>query len=367
MINCSAYLPDDAGGPGRLAEVGLDVLDIRPAELVLPEATVRDERGGRLLTDGLIVDPAGGGGPFAEAGLDHQARAFGLTNAAFHTQRALRYVTGLLGRPLPRLVVRIGMHERPRRWGGGHYRLPARDYDPEETEPIAPTGEVHLGGGRGLLPTPGARPYFAAPAHNMAIVYHEVGHHVCRHTADFRLNRPRPPNRQTNKKIALDEGCCDLLAAILLGTHDIYRWHRAALPPWDRRRRALGRQWTMAHFRGGRSDPHADGTVWASACWSARESVVAAGYDPARFDRMLWRGLELGGAAVAAELGGEVDAQALRLRRHVARQLEAMLRVDPDLADPVLAAMAQHGIWPGASNAELREADRAGRRAVVGA
>src|SRR5882757_4472808 len=153
MTLCSAYLPDDRPGPGRLSEVPLEVLASGPAELVLPEATVRDERGGGLLDGGLVVDPAAGGGPLGDADSDRAARAFGLVNVAFHTQRALRAVAGLLGRPLPHLVVRIGMHDAPRRWGGGHYRLSARSYEPGEPDAVGEAGEVHLGGGSSFLPT----------------------------------------------------------------------------------------------------------------------------------------------------------------------------------------------------------------------
>jgi hypothetical protein len=45
----------------------------------------------------------------------------------------------------------------------------------------------------------------------------------------------------------------------------------------------------------------------------------------------------------------------------VARLLEAMLAADPDLADPVLAGMAAHGIRPNASNVELQRAAPASR------
>jgi hypothetical protein len=344
------YLPDGRPGLGQLGEASLDVLDMGHSELVLPEATVRDERGGRLFDDELVFGPAQGGGPLADLAGDRQARAFGVVNAAFHTQRALRFAAGLLGYPLPGLLVRIGTHDRPHRWGGGHYRLPA-----SSCAEVRPAGEVHLGGGRKFLAAPGGRPYFHAPAHNAAIVYHEVGHHICRHTADFRLNRLRPPQRQTNKKIALDEGTADLIAALLLGTPDIYGWHRRAIPESDLRRRKLDRRWTMAHFRrGGDRDPHAAGTVWASACWSARQAVVAAGADAVRFDAMLLRGLErLGHDGSPAR-----TVQARRDRRHFSRLLAAMAPVDPELAPVVLTAMAGHGIRMGASNAQLCAAAR---------
>jgi hypothetical protein len=192
-------------------------------------------------------------------------------------------------------------------------------------------------------------------------------YHVCRHTADFRLNRLRPAHAQTNKKIPLDEGSADLLTAIMCDTPDIYGWHRAAIPVSDRRRRALGPRATMASFLGGGRDPHADGTIWASACWSARQRVAAGGHNRTRFDRMLLRGLEESRAPDSETRSPDLDptqrtARALQRRRDMARVLEAMLRVDPALAEPVLAAMAAHGIHPGVSNDELADTARTRRR-----
>jgi hypothetical protein len=362
MTWATVYTPDGRPGLGQLYEVDLDVIGMESAELILPEATIRDERGGAFFDDGaLTFDPASGGGPLVAAAPDRQARAFGVVNTAFHAQRALRFAAGLLNHPLPHLLIRIGMHNEPRRWGGGHYRLPGPTY--VEQVAVHPDGEVHLGGGRVFLTSPGGRRYFHAPAHHAAIVYHEVGHHICRHTADFRLNRYRPPDQQTSKKIALDEGTADLFSAIMLGTPDIYGWHRRAVPDWDQRRRKLDPRWTMADFHGGHGqDPHADGTVWASACWSARRAVTAAGVDPVRFDALLLRGLELAGDDEA--MPGE---DPLRRRRHFSRLLAAMTRADPELAPVVLTAMAAHGIHPGASNAQLSEAARAGQDQEVGA
>ncbi|HZZ50500.1 MAG TPA: hypothetical protein VFE65_26715 [Pseudonocardia sp.] len=363
-ITVSAYLPERPPGPGKLAQVPLEVESRGKSELVLPEVTIRDERPVQLLDPGddgdIIVEPCAGGGPLSQPDQDWSARVFGLTNTAYHAQRAMRTVAELLGHPLPRLLVRIGMHESPRRWGGGHYRVAARNYDPPETFDAKTTGEVHIGGGSGLVPGPDGASYFAAPSHNLAIIYHEIGHHVCRHTADFRLNRLRPPTEQTNKKLAVDEGTCDMFTAIMIDSPDIYGWHRAAIPEWDRRRRMLSPQWTMASFQGGRGDPHADGTIWASACWSVRERVIAAGYEPQRFDRMLLRGLEHSWASsIAATMSGMEDdeqfRQALRERRHLATLMGSLIAVDPELAEIVLTAMAPHGIRPGISNVRLRD------------
>lgn len=367
MIIVSAYLPGRPG-PGRLARVPLDVVSRGPAELVLPEATVRDERPMPLLdpsrADDILSDPAGGGGPLVGAERDRDARRFGLTNVAFHAQRALRTAAELLGHPLPHLLIRIGMHESPRRWGGGHYRVAARTYDPPEVGHARTTGEIHLGGGSSLVPSvDGGDSYFAAPSHNLAIINHEIGHHVCRHTSDFRLNRLRAENRQTNKKVAVDEGTCDMFTAIMLDTPDIYGWHRATIPEWDRRRRMLSPQWTMAGFQGSSADPHQDGTIWASACWSARERVAEAGYHRSRFDRMLLRGLELSWqrslAATLTDSEGDDFRLALKQRRYLSAVLEALVAADEELADPVLVGMAAHGIRPAMSNVALREAIQA--------
>lgn len=119
---------------------------------------------------------------------------------------------------------------------------------------MAVTGEVRLGGGAGFLFMPGGDRYCVALSRNLVVICHEVGHHVCQHTADLRLNRLRPAGEQTNKKIALDGGTSGLLSAIGLNRPDICRWHRVAMPTWDPRRRALGPQWIMGHFRGGRTD-----------------------------------------------------------------------------------------------------------------
>lgn len=351
------HLPRGAAGPGEPTETALDVTAVSATSLGLPEVTVRDESGQALLDDGdLRFDPAAGGGPLAPPEAQRQARAFALVNTAFHAQRALKLAAALLGRPLPRLLVRIGLHHEQRSWGGGHYRLPAASYSElPETGPVQPQGEVHLGYGRTYLPVPAPR-YFHAPGHNAAIIYHEIGHHLCRHSADFRLNRLLPPAAQTNRKIALDEGTCDFFAAVLLGSPDIYGWHRARVPVWRQDRRCLDPRWTMACFHGGRDrDPHRDGTIWASALWSARSAVQLAGHDPVRFDAMVVRGLDRFGHADCDDRSEAV----LRRRRHFSRLLAAIVGTDHELAEPVLAAMAAHGIRLGASNAELRERARA--------
>lgn len=358
MTRAAVYLPENAQAPGRLAEVQLEVAERGRDYLRLADVSVLDEGADGIPETGdLAFDPAGGGGPMAGQRAQREARAFGIVNTAFHAQRALGFAQTVLGRPLPHLLIRIGMHQQHGCWGGGHYRLPAANYSElPEAGPIRATGEVHLGSGKRYLPSPAPR-YFHMPGHNAAIICHEVGHHVCRHTADFRLNRLLPGSAQTNRKIALDEGTADYITAVLLDNADIYGWHRSSVPEWRIDRRRLSARWTMAEFRGGKhADPHRDGTIWASALWSARAAVRTSGIAPGRFDAMVLRGLDrIGSARLAA---GRTN-QALRERRYFSRLLESMLAVDPGLEPVVSEAMHAHGITVGASNAALRDSARA--------
>jgi hypothetical protein len=351
-------VPADGPGPGRLAEVNLDA-EICDGRLCLRGLDVADVRT-RLPEGDLRFEPAGGGGPLVQPEEETQARCFGVVNVAFHLQHALRWSERLLGRDLPPLVVRIGTHapQRPR-WAGGHYRLPAERYSElPEPDPPAPTGEIHLGCGGAYLPFELGR-YFDAPAHNPAILYHELGHHICRHTADFRLNARRPQTRQANRKIPLDEGTCDYIAATLTGCPDIFGWHRRHVPNAHPGRRRLDTARTMADFRGGSDqDPHGDGAVWAAALWSARCAVLRSDCATDPFDRILLAGLDRIGRSNC-----EVEwDEALRRRRHFSRALAALLasieEQHPSLLVPVAQAFAAHGIVTGASNRELRDRSR---------
>lgn len=356
-MRAAVYACNGETPPGRLCTVDLEVLDLGPNHLRLSDVTVHDESP-EALFDGrdLVFDPAGGGGPMAGRAANREARAFALVNTAFHVQRALRFAAQCLERELPPLTVRIGLHLEHGSWGGGHYRLPATRYSElPESHAVSPSGEIHLGYGRRYLGSP-APQYFHAPGHNAGIIYHEVGHHICRHTADFRLNALLPPDRQTNRKVSLDEGSCDFISAALLDCPDLFGWHRAQVPEWQMNRRCLSNRWTMAHFHGGRRrDPHADGSIWASALWSARLAVARAGYPARRFDALFLRALD----AFGRQRPAMRDEDELRRRRHFAGLLERIVACEPTLADPVLQAMAQHGIEPGLSNAELRDRARA--------
>jgi len=371
-IPAVAYRADGTRGPGALSEVELDVTEIRESALVMPGLLVVDVRGGAGLDrrgGDLRFKPAGGGGPLASPGDRREAMAFGIVNVAYHLRRGLDYLAPLTGHALPPLIARIGAHQDEHAtWGGGHYRLPATGYSslPETTMP-AVTGEIHLGPGGAFTQAAGRR-YFAAPAHVVAIVAHELGHHLTRHTADFRLNGQRPPLAQTNHRIPLDEGTADYLAAVLLGTPDIYGWHRGGTPPSAQARRCLDGPWTMAAFRGGHdTDPHLDGTVWAAALWSAREAVRARGAQATEFDRLVAQGLVRTGVA-----DPEMPAEAARRRRRsFGNALGAILDADAvrggRFGEVIAAAFARRGIETRFSNADLRDRCRGlPRRAPAG-
>jgi hypothetical protein len=256
----------------------------------------------------FLFEPGRGGGrldrmPVAPEGrrrLYIETSHFGETNTYFHLDRIARYIDGLLAelrdQPLPpvRAIVHAhhgavechGVRDGVRRRGawvpfqGGHYRLPSWRYDVQEFNPIHPDGEIHLGAGRRRLPF-GAlacrvgRRYRHNAAHNAGIIYHEYGHHIHRHTADFRANKMRPRSLQSNRKVALDEGTCDYWAAVMLDCPHVWAWHRRHdghyLHP-----RSLASGRTMKDYREGReADPHANGTIWGSSLWDLRGRLSA--------------------------------------------------------------------------------------------
>jgi poly-gamma-glutamate capsule biosynthesis protein CapA/YwtB (metallophosphatase superfamily) len=257
-----------------------------------------------------------------------QAARFGEVNAYYHLDRIAGYVDGLLdelGRsPLPRVVCLVNAHHAATeadgvrdgrlmrdRWHpfqGGHYRLPSRRYDVAEHAPLAPDGEVHLGPGRklllhGALVELAGGQYRANASHNPGIIYHEYGHHLTRHTADFRANAFRHPLRQDNRKTAMDEGTCDYWTAVMLGTPHIWACHRRH-DAEEVHPRSLVSQKRMADYvTGPGSDPHANGTIWGAALWDLRRRMAATHVDGAhRADLMVLQALVLiGGLGVASD------------------------------------------------------------------
>jgi hypothetical protein len=362
MIRARVRRPFGTPLPGELVEVFLPDVRIGGSGIALPGVRVVDAGPERLFTtDDLRFDPRDGGGPFCAPEQRREARAFGVVNAGFHLQRGLDRIAALLGCELPPLVVGIGVHEaQAPRWGGGHYRLPARTYTsmPEADPPLV-TGEIHLGRGGRFMALDG-RPCFNAPAHNAAIVYHELGHHLTRHTADFRVNVGRPADAQANRKIALDEGTADYLAAILVETPDIFGWHRQREPATSLRRRRLDGPWTMAAYGGARSDdPHSDGTIWASALWATRVQLQREGVAAEEFDRLVLRAL----LRIGRSQGDRPRRDELALRRQFGHSLQALLDEDrsPDgrIGAVVERVLAGRGITTGHDNDQLRERSRA--------
>ena len=264
-----------------------------------------------------------------------EASHFGEVNTYFHLDRIGAYVDELLrdlGSPsLPRVTAVVNAHHaatennglrdglyRPEggRWlafQGGHYRLPSRRYDVPEFAPLSPSGEIHLGPGRQLLhygalveQTGGlyrAR-YRANASHNAGIIYHEYGHHITRHTADFQANALRPPDQQKNRKSAIDEGTCDYWAAAMLGTPHIWAWHQRH----DEQKihpRSLSSSKTMADYDSGpKADEHLNGTIWGAALWDLRTQLAATMPDGSRqADLLVLKALLLIGKLTGPENG----------------------------------------------------------------
>jgi hypothetical protein len=289
------------GGAVNQAEPGTG----RVRAAVLGDA-VADEHGA------FLFEPGRGGGRLDKVELPDpdflwryvQAARFGEVNTYYHVDRIAAYVDDLLqelGAPtLPRVVAVVTAHpstterERDRvrdgvrmpdgRWvafQGGHYRLPSRTCTVAEHHPLSPDGEIHLGPGRTLLEhgalvaAAGSR-YRANASHNAGIIYHEYGHHIARHTADFTANVLRRPRRQRNAKPAIEEGTCDYWAATLLDVPHMWAWHHRH----DNRfphRRCLTSAKTMRDFDPSpQADPHANGTIWGAALWELRAHLSEA-------------------------------------------------------------------------------------------
>ena len=304
------------------------------------------------LRDGqLCFDPSDGGVRTRENRLalgGHnfvvaEATRFGAVNTFFHLSLALDYLHSLLGDvgapALPHLEAVVGAHSGSRVAGfgqgdgdrrkgrilplhGGHYRLSQLTSGVPELTPVSPTGEIHLGPGRIRRPFATQSSYLRSAAHNPAIIYHEVGHHLCRFTADFCCNADRKPHRQRNGKPGIEEGISDYFAAALLRTGRAYGWfHRDG----GARRDVTVRR--SATSLSDLEEPHTTGAVWASFLWQCREQLVANGSlpDVTAHDRVVVRMLTLLGASSdALTTRREREAQKVHPHTIIAAYLTAL-------------------------------------------
>jgi hypothetical protein len=308
-----------------------------------------------------------------------QASRFGEVNTYFHVDRIASYVHGLLGElgsaPLPRVTAVVTAHHaateqnsirdglrRGIDWlpfQGGHYRLPSRRYGMPEHNPISSAGEIHLGPGRQLLEhgaiveAAGGR-YRANASHNAGIIYHEYGHHITRHTADFRANNLCQPDRQNNRKTAMDEGMCDYWAATMLGTPHIWILHRRHDDREVHVRSLTSRKSMQDYDTGPLADVHTNGTIWGAALWDLRCQMAAKDRDGIReTDLLVLKTLLLLGKFTPP--GQETSVENLRLaRKHFDIGLTSLLLADEQLnrgknRKTILEIFGQRGIRPAQS------------------
>lgn len=257
----------------------------------------------------FIFDPFNGGGRMdKEPVVDNlrrdkniQVAQFGEVNTFFHINKIASYIDNLLQslgeRSLPRVKVIVNAHsavykqEGDRdgvkgkisgKWlpfQGGHYRLSNYKLkEIPEQESVLPTGEIHLGPGwkltnAGALPESAGCSYRCNASHNAGIIYHEYGHHINRHTADFMANRLLLPNRQINRKSDIDEGISDYWAATMLNSPHIWAWHREHSNV-EIHHRSLASPKTMSDFKHEeKADPHHNGTILAATLWDIRKEL----------------------------------------------------------------------------------------------
>jgi hypothetical protein len=338
----------------------------------------------------LVFDPGRGGGRIdkvtvAEADVRWryvQAARFGEVNTYHHTDRIAAYLDELVrevgGQPLPPVIAIVNAHNavavdargardgRPcpdGRWvpfQGGHYRLPGNATRIAEAAPLSADGEIHLGPGqkltrRGALAQLVGGAYRAHASHNPAIIYHEYGHHLCRHTADFRANRLRPRDDQSNAKTALDEGTADYFTAVMLGTPHIWFFHHRDDGNAPHRRSVVSPRTMGSYVRGPAADAHANGTIWAAALWELRARVAARLQTRAggkSVDRLVVQALLLIGDDNRAAGDGADRARSLTTaRRSFRRAGAALLRADAliyggSLRDEIATTLRARGIHP---------------------
>lgn len=309
-----------------------------------------------------------------------EAAHFGEVNAYFHLDLIGAYVDMLLRElgacSLPRVIAVVNAHHaatpRPdgtrdgvlrfERWvpfQGGHYRLPARRYGLAEHDPISRDGEIHLGPGwklleHGALVETGGGRYRHSASHNAGTIYHEYGHHITRHTADFRANALRAPERQGNGKTDLDEGFCDYWVAAMLEAPHIWAWHRRH-DDQEIHGRSLDSPARMEEYDASdTADPHANGTIWAAALWELRTKLQELREDGAReCDKLVLETLLLLGQEVGP-LRPITARSVARARAGFGTALSVLLRADQMLhggehRDLVLECFARRGIHPDGS------------------
>ena len=329
----------------------------------------------------LVFEPGSGGGRLDRVDVREEASRtsyiaasrFGEVNTYFHLDRIAAYVASLLRElgapPLPRVVARVTAHgaatvdqatglrdgmrstSRWRPFQGGHYRLPSHEHDISEREELSPDGEIHLGPGwrltdhGELVATAGKRYRFNA-SHNAGIIYHEFGHHLARHTADFRGNAKRDPVDQDNKKTAMEEGSCDYWTATMLATPHIWAWHRRH-DEYEIHRRSLASGKSMEQFDADwRADPHDNGTIWGAALWDLRESLSRERTEGVRIaDLLVLKGMLLIGTDITGANVSDVRTRREPFEVGVA----AILRADKELFGgehhgAIVVAMSRRGI-----------------------
>ncbi|MHB8645550.1 MAG: CapA family protein [Thermomicrobiales bacterium] len=350
----------------------------------------------------FLFEPGRGGGRMDKLALvgisDPEFRAryvaashFGEVNTYFHVDRIAAYVADLLaalGAPsLPPVVAVASAHHaateadgvrdgvrKNGRWlpfQGGHYRLPSHRYDVHEHAPLSADGEIHLGPGwrlveHGALVEAAGGRYRANASHNAGIIYHEYGHHIARHTADFRANALHPPDQQDNRKTAMDEGTCDYWTAAMLGTPHIWAWHRRH-DAHETHPRSLTSQKTMAAYDdSATADPHTNGTIWGAALWDLRTGMAARCPDGGRrADLLVLKGLLFMGQ-VGREGSGMTRRCIRQMREPFSMGLTMLLTAEEALyagqyRDLIGETFAQRGIFL----AYRRFAQRAARHGAV--
>jgi len=313
-----------------------------------------------------------------------EASRFGEVNTYYHLHKIASYVNELLDAlrlpRLPQVTAVVNAHAEiehrsisdgaSRRsedaicFQGGHYRLPGGSSKIPEIHPISAHGEIHLGPGRKLLEAGALADYAARTgdryrknaSHILGIIYHEYGHHITRHLADFRGNRLRAPDRQDNLKTALDEGISDYWAAVMMETPHIWACHKLAGDP-----RSLSSSKSMDDFDS-EGDPHENGTIWAATVWDLRRALKSnTERGDRKTDNLILKMLNLIGAE---SISGKWVTKGPNSRGDFAIAATMLLRADEILYSgqfrhEILTCLSVRGIEPISKSLGNRQYDAA--------
>jgi hypothetical protein len=125
----------------------------------------------------------------------------------------------------------------------------------------------------------------------------------------------------------MDEGTCDYWAAVMLGSPDIWSWHRHHDETHRHPRSLLSPKTVADYDHSPDADPHVNGTIWAAALWDLRCRLAKAIPDSMRGERLADL-LVLKSLLILGQIHKPDRPRTCRVRARFRRGLCALLEAD---------------------------------------